>query len=109
MFAGYILAGLIVAGGGPSAQAADLSGIPRTILKEPAYQGTPRYCLLVFGKEAATRIWLVQDSKDLYVDHNGNGDLTEPGEKYPGTSVLIRRLVERDGTVHKNLHVACRP
>jgi hypothetical protein len=36
---------------------------------------------LVFGPEAKTRIWLVQDGDDLYVDRNGNGDLTEPDEK----------------------------
>lgn len=105
MFARCVLACLIVAGGGLSARAVDLSGIPRGILKEPAYQGKPRYCLLVFGKKADTRIWLVRDDKDLYVDHNGNGDLTEPGEKYAGTSVVIRKLVERDGTEHRNLHV----
>src|SRR5438067_10518704 len=61
--------------------AGDLSKIDRTIRKEPAYRGKPRYCLLVFGPEAATRVWLVQDGDVLYVDRNGNGDLTEPGEK----------------------------
>jgi hypothetical protein len=45
------------------------------------YQSTPRYCLLVFGPEARTRVWLVQDGATLYVDRNGNGDLTEAGEK----------------------------
>jgi hypothetical protein len=36
---------------------------------------------LVFGPEARTRVWLVQDGDTLYVDRNGNGDLTEPGKK----------------------------
>src|SRR5262249_19705371 len=36
---------------------------------------------LVFGPEAADRVWLVVDGDTLYVDRNGNGDLTEPGEK----------------------------
>jgi hypothetical protein len=64
-----------------AAPAADLSQVPRTITKEPAYRGQPKYCLLVFGLEAQHRVWLVQDGGTLYVDRNGNGDLTEPGEK----------------------------
>jgi len=64
------------------ARAADLTGIERSITKEPRYQtGTPEYCLLVFGPEAKTRVWLVRDGDTLYVDRNGNGDLTDPGEK----------------------------
>ena len=35
----------------------------------------------MFGPEAKTRVWLVQDGEVLYVDRNANGDLTEPGEK----------------------------
>ena len=61
--------------------AADLAKIDRKIAKEPAYRTKPKYCLLVFGPEAKTRVWLVQDGDTLYVDRNGNGDLTEPGEK----------------------------
>jgi hypothetical protein len=61
--------------------AVDLTEIERKIVKEPAYRTKPKYCLLVLGPEAKTRIWLVQDGDTLYVDRNGNGDLTEPGEK----------------------------
>lgn len=60
--------------------AADLTELDRTLVKEPAYQSHPRYCLLVFGLNAATRVWLVHDGDTLYVDRNGNGDLTEAGE-----------------------------
>lgn len=63
-----------------TATAADLTKIDRTIAKEPAYKAKPKYCLLVFGPEAKTRIWLVVDGDVLYVDRNGNGDLTEKGE-----------------------------
>jgi hypothetical protein len=69
---------LFLAGPAP---AADLSKIDRTIVKEPAYQNKPGYCLLVFGPEAKTRAWLVRDGKTLYIDRNGNGDLTEPGKQ----------------------------
>src|SRR5262245_57242868 len=60
----------------------DLTKIDRTIAKEPAYQTkTPKYCLLVFGAEAKTRMWLVHDGKGLYVDRNGDGDLTGPDKR----------------------------
>ena len=39
----------------------------------------------MLGPEARTRIWLVLDGTTLYVDRNGNGDLTEDGEKVSGT------------------------
>jgi hypothetical protein len=61
--------------------AADLSKLDRTLVKQPVYTSKPKYCLLVFGPEAKTRIWLVHDGDTLYVDRNGNGDLTEPGEE----------------------------
>ncbi len=61
--------------------AVDLAKIERKISKEPAYRSKPKYCLLVLGPEAKTRVWLVQDGDTLYVDRNGNGDLTEPNEK----------------------------
>jgi hypothetical protein len=54
--------------------------IERTIVREPVYRHRPRYCLLVFGPEARTRVWLVLAGDRLYVDRNGNGDLTEGGE-----------------------------
>jgi hypothetical protein len=67
--------------------ALDLTKIDRTIRKEPAYRGKPRYGLLVLGPKAKTRIWLVIDGKTLYVDRNGNGDLTEKGEQFSPTKV----------------------
>jgi hypothetical protein len=67
------------------ATAADLSTIDRTVAKEPAYKSKPWYCLLVFGQEAKTKVWLVLDGDVLYVDRNGNGDLTEEGERVPRT------------------------
>src|SRR6187401_2509659 len=66
----------------PPAQAADLAKLPRTIAREPAYQTkTPRYCLLVFGLDAKSRVWLVQDGDTLYADRDGNGDLTGEGNR----------------------------
>ena len=62
--------------------AADLTKIERLIVREPAYESdSPRYCLLVLGPEAATRVWLVWDGESLYVDRDADGDLTKAGEK----------------------------
>jgi RNA polymerase sigma factor (sigma-70 family) len=73
----------------------DLQSIPRQLTREPAYEGKKHwYCLLVFGPRAETKVWLVHDpGKDwfdpkddvLYVDRNGNGDLTEADKRIPAT------------------------
>ena len=99
------------------AWAADLTRIERSVAKEPRYKtGTPEYCLLVFGPEAKTRVWLVRDGDTLYVDRNGNGDLTEPGERVaadagnskPAEDVYAFQAGDvRDGTrLHKDLAVS---
>ncbi len=72
--AGWLLA--------PLAGAVDLAGIERSIGKLPELtSSSPEYCLLVIGLEANKRVWLVRDGAVLYVDRNGNGDLTEPDER----------------------------
>src|SRR5262245_54559535 len=61
--------------------AADLTKIERDLRKTPAFKSKePRYCLLVFGPAADYRVWLVLDGDTLYVDRNGDGDLSEAGE-----------------------------
>jgi len=59
-----------------------LKKIDRKIRKEPVYGKSPKYCLVAFGTEAKFRVWLVIDGDALYVDLNGNGDLTDKGEKF---------------------------
>ena len=105
-----------VLGCGASSLAADLNKIERGIAHEPKYHGQPKYCLLVFGPEAKDRVWLVQDGDVLYVDRNGNGDLTEPAKKIAantgdnldvkefGYSFEINEL-RLGGRVHKHLRV----
>ena len=113
-----LLTSLVCVTFGQPAVAADLSKIDRTIAKEPAYQSkAPCYCLLVFGPEAKTRIWLVLDGRVLYVDRNGNGDLTDKGKRfearwtsgndsYGGREFEIPELTESGGkTRHSNLSV----
>jgi hypothetical protein len=68
-------------------RAADLAAIERTIGKQPAYGAEPCYCLLLFGPEAKTRVWIVEDGRTLYVDRNANGDLTDDGPPLQPTEV----------------------
>jgi hypothetical protein len=72
-----LLALAVLAANYSGAAAADLDKIERRIAREPAYKTKPKYCLLVFGAQAKSRVWLVQDGDTLYVDRNANGDLTE--------------------------------
>src|SRR5688572_22564300 len=59
----------------------DLTKLDRAIRKEPVYQTkAQKYCLLSFGPEAKTRVWLVQDGDTIYVDLDGDGRLTGDGE-----------------------------
>ncbi|MBN9521414.1 hypothetical protein J0H58_23310 [bacterium] len=55
--------------------------IDRTIKKEPRYGETPLYLLLAFGPDSTDRVWAVLDGTVLYLDKNGNGDLTDEGER----------------------------
>ena len=64
---------------------ADTIKMNRPIKKEPAYRTKPRYCLLAFGTDAKTQIWLVLDGDVLYVDKNGDGDLTPAEERFTST------------------------
>jgi hypothetical protein len=94
--------------------AADLSAIERKIAREPQYSGKPKYCLLVFGPEAKTRVWLALDGDKLYVDRNANGDLTDDGEalqaKIDGEGDLASRSftvaeLREGGRHHKQLAI----
>lgn len=71
----------VLACGSVPARAGGLADTPRTLAKEPAYKGAPRYALLAFGAEGKRLAWLVLDDEALYIDRNGNGDLTEEGER----------------------------
>ncbi len=71
---------LLVLGG--FAVAADLAEIERSLAKEPRYESDqPGYVLLAFGSKATTRVWLVVDDDVVYLDRNGNNDLTDLDEK----------------------------
>jgi hypothetical protein len=60
----------------------DLSKVDRHIVV-PTGLEKPGYCLLVFGPQAKSRVWIVVDGETVYVDRNGNGDLSEVGKAFP--------------------------
>jgi hypothetical protein len=79
-----LLAAVLAAWPAAPALGADPPAIDRKIGQEPKYQtGKPKYGLLAFGPDGADRVWLVQDGDTLYVDRNGNGNLTGAGDKVP--------------------------
>jgi len=79
---GTWLVGLGLLAAATPALGADLSKIDRTIGKQPEYKGKPKYALLVFGPEARMHVWMVLDGRTLYVDRNGDGDLTGKDERF---------------------------
>jgi hypothetical protein len=88
-----------------TAQAVELVNIPRTIGEQPVYQSkSPKYCLLVFGPQAETRVWVVVDGNQAYIDRNANGDLTEEGEQVSsqsGTGFDLGSIKLSGGATHK--------
>lgn len=76
------IAAVAASSGQALADGVDLSKVDRSIRREPVWKsGEPQYCLFVVTAER--RVWFVVDGEDLYLDINGNGDLTDPGEKLP--------------------------
>jgi hypothetical protein len=100
------------------AEGPDLGKIDRTIAKEPAYKGKPKYCLVVFGPEAKTRVWLVVDGDGanavLYADRDADGDLTGKDERFPmkyahREGFQVGTIAPRDGGDRFSLEVEVKP
>jgi hypothetical protein len=70
-----------------AAGAIRLGKVERSIRGEPTYKsGSPEYALLLFGPEARLRVWLVLDGEGLYLDRDGDGDLTGKDEHFAKVS-----------------------
>lgn len=100
---------LVVAGLTP-ASAADLSRIERTLKDEPKYNTrAPKYCLLVFGPEAKTLVWLVHDGDVVHVLDSPDGKSPKKWRQvrhqyYNSASFTLGDVWEEGGKVrHKNL------
>jgi hypothetical protein len=51
----------------------------RLFKKEPRYQShSPGYCLLLFGPDAKTRVWLVLDGDRLFADRRRGRRVPRP-------------------------------
>jgi hypothetical protein len=95
----------------------ELPAKDRVIAKEPVYDTKePKYCQLVFGPEAKHAVWLVIDGDRLYVDRNGNGNLTEEGKRlirqpaFLGGGFVVPELAIGDGpATYTNLIVYWSP
>ena len=84
--------------------AQDLSTIPRQIHKHPKYQSSqPKFGLLVLGAKAEVRVWVVIDGDVLYLDRNGNGDLTEPGERFELEVTHFTKEIRDDAKTLKSI------
>lgn len=112
MRTGFYLSALVGLTLPAAALALDLTRIERSLRKEPTYVSKPEYCLLVFGREAKVRVWVVLDADLLYLDRNGDGDLTAPDERLAAHSVHrqieqrpeveVIRIFERKGWREKD-------
>lgn len=61
----------------------DYDKTDRSIGKQPKFKSDkPEYGLLLFGRQARLRVWLAIDGDTIYLDRNGNGDLTDDGERF---------------------------
>jgi hypothetical protein len=74
----------------------DLTKIDRQLI-EPPNLIKPRYCLLVFGLQAETRVWLMLDGDMLYVDCNANGDLTDASKAFHRSELRDFPSTDEDG------------
>ena len=99
-------AAMLVAVGLSSTSAADLRKIDRTLQDEPKYNtAAPKYCLLAFGPEAKTTVWLVRDGDVMHVHASPDGKSAKLWRqvKLDSTAFNIGDIWEDEQTCHKNL------
>ena len=72
--------GLLITCYGSVAAGFELSKVERKLNRPPSTESKAKYCLLVFGTSGKTQRWLALDDTVIYVDRNGNRDLTDDGE-----------------------------
>ena len=81
----------------PNESTTGLREVACSLSSEPEYQGEPNFALLVFGEGAKDQKWLVLDGDTIYVDRNGNGDLTDADEMIKVDELATKQMrVEGD-------------
>src|SRR4051812_12224842 len=102
-----LAAALLAATALTPASAADLAKIDRTLNDEPKYATpTPKYCLLAFGPEAKTLVWLVRDGNTMHVLDSPDGKAPKLWRQVKGVSNMfaLGNFWEAGGLIcHKDL------
>jgi hypothetical protein len=92
------------------AGAADLSKVDRTLKEHPTFRSSsPRFCLLVFGPEARTRVWLVRDGDALHARLSPDGKAPPVWRHFPNArfAAAIGDVWEEGGKArHQHLRYA---
>lgn len=101
---------LVAAGLPPLASAADLSKIDRTLPDEPKYTTpAPTYCLLAFGREAKTLVWLVRDGDVMHVRASPDGKAAPAWRQARGSHGMFQLgdVFEEGGLIrHQRLRIS---
>ena len=92
LLASFVLA-LPLAAQAPGYVEVDYAKVERKLGKEPRYVGAPLYAMFVLDLAGKHRVWVVADKTTanaryhdvLHADLDGDGDLTEAGERFTGT------------------------
>jgi hypothetical protein len=99
----FMPAALLLSAHAPPAAATDLSTVNRRIPAEPGYRATTQgYCLLVFGPEARTRVWLVRDGNVMHIHASPDGKTPSQWRSMTGTNAWnwpLGDVWEEGGTV----------
>jgi hypothetical protein len=98
-------AALLVAVSLSPACAADLRKIDRTVPDEPKFStAAPNYCLLAFGPEARTTVWLIRDGDVMQVHASPDGKAAKTWRQVRSESAFdLGNIWEDERTCHKNL------
>jgi hypothetical protein len=99
--------------GFPPPSSAALAGVDRVLETQPRLKTrTPKYCLLVFGHQVTTRVWLILNGDILHVERDGALRSYTP-EACTGTGGAWREcsigdVVESPNLTHRELRLMLR-
>ncbi len=112
MLLSHLLTAALFAAGPPPAALTDLDRVSRTLDTEPTYNTrSPKYCLLVFGPEARTLVWLVHDGDAMHALASPDGKSPRRWRQAKGPQYFQIGDVWEDGgkTTYKGLRFSANP